>query len=92
MHACTPVLSVQVVPVFHLEPLTLSNRGNQDIRGNRDLNYVHPILPLPIIITRYGLNQPFKSRQLFKLNVTSAGVSPIKSNIYGNGTLSPVGV
>lgn len=60
--ACAPVLSVQVVPVFHLESLTLSNRGNQDVRGNRDLNYVHPILPLPVIITRYGLNQPFKSR------------------------------
>lgn len=28
VHACTPAFSIQVVPVFHLESLTLSNLGN----------------------------------------------------------------
>lgn len=79
--ALTPSFSIQVVAVFHLECLTLFNLENYDIRGNRDLNYIHLILPMPIIITHYGLNESFKLGQLFKLNVTSAGVTPIKSNI-----------
>lgn len=60
MHASTPALAIQVVPVFHLESLTLSNLGNYDTKGNRDPNYIHLILPLPVIIARYGLNESFK--------------------------------
>ncbi len=62
MHASTLALAIQVVPVFHLESLTLSNLGNYDSKGSRDPNYIHLILLLPVIIARYGLNESFKLR------------------------------
>lgn len=82
----------QVVSVFHLESLTLSNHGHQDMRRNRELNYLHPILPLADIMTRRGLNQPSRVRLRSELNVTSAGVSPIKCSVGAIGVPSSVGV
>lgn len=85
-------LCIQVVSVFHLESLTLFNHLYQDMRGNRDLNYLHPILPPPDVMTRRGLNQPSSVRRPSELNVTSAGVSPLKCSAGAIGVLSSVGV
>lgn len=91
-YECAAVCVNRVMSVFHQESLTLSNHGYQDMRGNRDLNYLHPILPLPDVMTRRGLNHPSRVRRRSELNVTSAGVSPIKCSVGAIGALSSVGV
>lgn len=47
-----------------------------------DLNYIHPISPLPIRTACHGLNRSLKLWQSLKLNVTLAGIISTRSSIY----------